>query len=578
MKKIPFFIRIFLSYLVLLLFEGILFYLFFTTFHRKIIVDMATSSLLNIANMLKPEVQRLYSGNNFSTLDSVVKVWGKEGTVRITIIDTDGTVLADSKNDPSTMENHKYRPEILKAIEGGVGIAIRHSPTMNTKMLYVAVPLQYDNRNLVIRTSIPLKNLDLLSYSINKKVGIVTIILALAALFIAVLLTKDIYAPIKELTNFSSRLSKGNFGSTLILNRNDEIGKLTKSFNEMSQKLKELFDEADEQKKTLESILTAVPDAIVLLDGEGRVVYANHIFRHSFQKEVEGRYYWEIPVLSSLSNLIGGYFERGDTGKARLFYEGRFYEVFIKGTDRKNSVVILRDITDNKKLEEIKKQLVSNVSHELRTPLTAIKGYIEVLEDMVSSKEALDYIDIVKRHTERLINLTNDLLLLDEIESVGISSKKPVNLQRCVENVIKIYQKRFLDKGVELKVDIQNDVSILGDEIKIEQMLINLVDNALKYTEKGHVIVRIKGEGNYAVIEVEDTGIGIPKEHIPRIFERFYVVDKSRSKETGGTGLGLSIVKHIVRIHGGKIEVRSEPGIGTTFTIMLPLGNNPEGR
>lgn len=184
-------------------------------------------------------------------------------------------------------------------------------------------------------------------------------------------------------------------------------------------------------------------------------------------------------------------------------------------------MVILRDITDNKNLEEIKKQLVSNVSHELRTPLTAIKGYIEVLKDMVSSKEALNYIDIIKRHTERLINLTNDLLLLDEIESVGIVSKKPVNLWRCIENVIKNYQRKFLDKGVELKVDIQNDVSILGDEIKIEQMLINLVDNALKYTEKGHVIVRVKKEGNYAVIEVEDTGIGIPKEPFPEFLKGF---------------------------------------------------------
>ena len=571
MRKSPLFIRIFLSYVVLLIFEGTMFYVFFITFHRKTLLEVTTSNLLNIANMLKPEVQRFYSEKNFATLDSMVKVWGKNGAVRITIIDSDGVVLADSKNNPSKMENHRYRPEILKAIEGSIGIAKRHSPTMNIKMLYVAVPLRYNNRNLVIRTSIPLENLDLLSYSINKKVGGVTVILLVIALLIATFLTKGIYAPIKELTRFSSHLAKGNFGSTLILNRNDEIGELASSFNEMSRKLKDLFDRVDNQRAMLESILAAVPDAIVLLDGEGRVVYANHIFRHSFQKEVDEKRYWEIPVLSSVSNLIDEHFKRRDTRKARIFYEGKFYDVFIKGTDRRNSVVILRDITESKKLEEIKKQLVSNVSHELRTPLTAIKGYVEVLGDIVSSKEALDYIDIIKKHTERLINLANDLLLLDEIENVGISSKKPVDLRRSIENVVQIYRKRFLDKGIELKVDVQNEVSILGDEIKIEQMLINLIDNALKYTEKGHVTVRLKKDEDYAIIEVEDTGIGISKEHIPRIFERFYVVDKSRSRKTGGTGLGLSIVRHIVRIHGGKIDVKSEPGMGTIFTIAFPL-------
>jgi two-component system phosphate regulon sensor histidine kinase PhoR len=233
-------------------------------------------------------------------------------------------------------------------------------------------------------------------------------------------------------------------------------------------------------------------------------------------------------------------------------------------------VLIFHDITDMKHVEQIKKDLVVNISHELRTPLTAIKGFVETLLDEASDEQR-DYLDIVKRHTDRLINIVQDLLVLSELEDrpAGFSVEK-VDMGTVINSVVTLFEPKARQKGLSIKADIE-PVIISADSFRIEQLLTNLIDNAIKYTEKGEILVGVKADGGNAIITVRDTGIGIPREHLMRIFERFYVVDKSRSRSVGGTGLGLSIAKHIATLHNGRITAESIPLTGTTFTVTLPI-------
>jgi len=238
---------------------------------------------------------------------------------------------------------------------------------------------------------------------------------------------------------------------------------------------------------------------------------------------------------------------------------------------REQIVIVFSDITEAKNMEKIKKDFVVNVSHELRTPLTAIKGFAETLEDE-AGENLKNYAGVIKRNTDQLINIVQDLLLLSELEEKGSKlESEEVDLKHLVDNVIRIFKSRLAEKGLDFHLKVEDGLPVIkGDAFKLEQMFINLLDNAIKYTEKGRIVVALKRKVETVEIIVEDTGIGIPQEHLARIFERFYVVDKSHSKKLGGTGLGLSIVKHIVLAHKGTIDVKSSLSRGTTFTVRLP--------
>ncbi|HDN97657.1 MAG TPA: PAS domain-containing sensor histidine kinase, partial [bacterium] len=313
-------------------------------------------------------------------------------------------------------------------------------------------------------------------------------------------------------------------------------------------------------------------EGLLVLDKKGKIILFNDSFKKIVQVNPEGKFWWEVLRNPAIGQLIEKAKEEKRISSQELeLNEKVFLCSFVFIPSKEELIIVLHDITEFKKLEKIKKDFVVNVSHELRTPLTAIKGYVETLEDEIkgSSKH---YLDIIKKHTERLINIVSDLLLLSELEEKGLTQiKENVDLKEIADNVCKIFEQRAKEKGLELKLVCERDsIVIKGDPFKLEQMFINLIDNAVKYTEKGEVNVLLKQNDKEVIVKVKDTGIGIPKEHLDRIFERFYVVDKSRSKKLGGTGLGLSIVKHIVLLHNGKIDVKSTPGKGTEFTITFP--------
>ncbi|MCX8012646.1 MAG: ATP-binding protein, partial [Desulfobacterota bacterium] len=367
---------------------------------------------------------------------------------------------------------------------------------------------------------------------------------------------------IKILTTAFHQVANGDFTAKVFLKRTDELKQLADNFNLMTEKINILFNELRWQKENLNTIFSSLKEGLLVLDDKGKIILSNASFKKLFgAKLVEEKYYWEVLREAKFGELIKRVQQEQKSRTEEIEFEGKHYLISINFLlPRKQIVVVMSDITEIKNIEKIKKDFVVNVSHELRTPLTAIKGFAETLEEEVGGN-AKTYAEVIKRNTDRLINIVEDLLILSELEELGCQLKtEEVNLRQLTENLIRLFKAKFAEKGLEFEIQLDDSALVInGDYFKLEQMLVNLIDNAIKYTEKGKVTLTLKQKDRIIEIKVEDTGIGIPKEHLPRIFERFYVVDKSRSKRMGGTGLGLSIVKHIVASHKGNIVVESLP-------------------
>ncbi|MGH7791672.1 MAG: two-component system histidine kinase PnpS, partial [Thermodesulfobacteriota bacterium] len=371
--------------------------------------------------------------------------------------------------------------------------------------------------------------------------------------------------------------------------RKGEIGKLNLALSKMAEKLDELFRQVSIEKSQLEAVLTAMSEGVMVVTNDGRVILMNHALKDmlAIKDPSFGKPYWEVlrnrEIMELIENTIKN--QLSEKKEISLFYPTERYYIASAiplGSLKKETIVVMFDITEFKTLEKIKADIVANVSHELRTPLTAIKGYVETLElgAYENPDERSHFLNIIGRHTDRLINIVSDLLLLSDIERkstpLGEESRatfEQIDFKESVYSSLEALKSKVEEKGLRVSVDIEENLpKFRGDGFLLGQMFINLIDNAVKYTPEGGTIgVEIKHPDSQFKIEVIDTGIGIPKEHLARIFERFYRVDKTRSRKIGGTGLGLSIVKHIVIMHGGKIEVESEVGKGSRFMITLPL-------
>jgi two-component system phosphate regulon sensor histidine kinase PhoR len=396
----------------------------------------------------------------------------------------------------------------------------------------------------------------------------------LAALGAAWMFSRSISRPIQEFIGASVRVAGGDFGAKVSLRQHGEFKRYARSFNTMTQNLEAMFRQVRLQTDELNSVLASIKDGICVLDAGGRIVLCNDGFRAiAGPVPPEGKYYWEVIRSSRLAEVIKG--SAGDRRPAaeEIGLGERFYASTITPLPADDRfVVMLRDITEVRRLEKMKKDFVLNVSHELKTPLAAIKGFVETMEPSIGPDNR-GYLDIVKRNTERLIAIVEDLIVLSRLEDQGVSVRKEtVDVRGLAANVVKLFEKAAGAKGLSLSVEADPALPpVHADLYDLERLLINLVDNAVKSTDTGGVLLRLASDGKTLRIEVADTGIGIASEHIPHIFERFYVVDKSRSKKLGGTGLGLSIVKHIVQAHQGTISVESRPGEGTTFSVTLPV-------
>jgi two-component system, OmpR family, phosphate regulon sensor histidine kinase PhoR len=564
------FFKIFTGYLVVTITMAVLI-LAFTYEIVQLHYERATADKLeSISIPLRQVIIPILKENETGPLEALAKDYGQKLNLRITVIDAAGKVLADSEKDPTTLENHRDRPEIRQALTGHTGQSIRYSTTLWQDLLYIAMPVEIQGKTVaVLRLSMPLTHIsDLLKALRHRLIGL-TILVIILSLAISAIFAHLLSTPIRELSKASGKVASGDFSVRVPPRTDDEIRDLTEAFNEMTQRLESSFFELNNRNEELNSIISSISEGLLVLDEEGKVLLFNEGARKIIETEkIMGRYYWELIRSVGLNSLIREGSEKPSSGEVE-FSNKTFLCIITPLTSRKAQVLLLHDITEKKQIERIKKDLVANVSHELRTPLTAIKGFTEtLLED--ADKKSIEYLGIIKRHTDRLIAMVEDLLSLSELEEKPSLVSEDVNLQELITTVLAIYDPMAREKGLDIIAD-SSPITIQGDPYKIEQLLTNIIANAIKYTEKGQISVDASIENGNAVILVKDTGIGIPKEHLSRIFERFYVVDKSRSRNMGGTGLGLSIAKHIAIIHGGRIDVASTPGVGSIFTVLLPV-------
>ena len=569
------FIKIFSGYLLIIIALTVLISVLSYNAIKDFHLDTLSRDLANLGSSLRFHVLSYFEGERFGEMDSFVKEFGKNINTRITVVDREGVVLADSDEDLKSMVNHRFRPEIATALEGEVGESLRFSNTVKEDMLYVGLPLERNGEITgVLRVSLYLKDIKIFLSQLRSTIFRIVLLITALALVGALFFTFTFSRPIREMTLASKRIASGDFDTKVFLKSRDELRELAKSFNYMTEEIQNLFTELSRQKEELASIISSIEEGLLALGQDGKILLSNESFNRIIQNErVEGKYYWEAVRKPEFIELIKKVQEEKKNYAEELLFDGKTYLCSAALLpSREEIVVTLHDITKIRELEKIKKDFVVNVSHELRTPLTAIKGYVETLEEEVNEK-AGEFLKIIKKHTDRLILIVKDLLLLSELEEKE-SKLEPekVDVKSLIENVLAIFEQPLKEKKLKAEIKVLNKIpSVKGDPFKLEQMFLNIIDNAVKYTKKGKITVLLKKEDKNLSVEIEDTGIGIPEEHMSRIFERFYVVDKSRSRSLGGTGLGLSIVKHIALLHNGKVNVESTPGKGTKFTVLLPV-------
>ncbi len=573
MKNLSLFSRLTLTFIILIAIFSCLISLFSYYSINYHYLTTLTNHLTDNASIVRTVVAPLIKNGDIEKIDNIVDNLAKNLNMRITVVDISGKVYGDSLRDPQEMENHGNRVEIKDAINKGFGKGIRFSTTVEESMLYVAVPIKERGKTLgVVRTSIFLKDIKFLIKDIGKKIILSFLITLLISSLISVLLTKIFTKPIVELKKASIEIAKGNFDTKIPESNILEIKELAKNFENMASNIKKLVREIEKERDELRAIIESIREGLVVTDRKGIVILANSSFKELTRSEnLAGRYFWEVLRSIELKDMFEN-ISNSQISEIKEINIGSNVYLVSSTILPEEMIFVFSEITSIKQLEKTKKELISNISHELRTPLTAIKGFVETLEESLKEPESSAFIGIIKRQTERLIKILKDILTLSKLEDRPFQfTKEIVHLNEVVRNILRLLEKRIKNKGLQVEFFSENIVEINSDPELMEQLFINLIENAINYTEKGKIGISLKKIDSKVRIEVFDTGIGIPEEHIPRIFERFYVVDKSRSKETGGTGLGLSIVKHIVLLHNGEIKVESKVGEGSRFIIYLPL-------
>ena len=523
--------------------------------------------------------------------DAFAKKYARRQEVRITIIDMDGTVLGESEESPSDMENHKDREEVKKAMAGESASIVRRSSTLGMDYCYCAVPVRTDSFEGVLRVSVPLEELHALRLEYMRSTIFMLAIGVLLITGLVIAFTRFIADPIDEVIEAAGKIAEGSYGIRLKTRQNSQIGKLADSFNWMSGRLEAAVKELKDRNNELEAILRSMRNGVLAINGRDEILFYNDALMNliGHRGDFLGESVYHLVRSSLIFDVIEKVRESRDViceeGQSRIMGEQYLRitgTVLNREKEQSRSVLlIIEDITDVKKLENMRSDFVSNVTHELKTPLTSIRGFVDTLKQGAIKDEqyARKFLDIIHIEAERLYTLIQDILLLSEIESGSDYNIQDCDVNGIIDETLNLLQPKIEQKP-EVDVIFQPEPYIRPfpcNPDRMKQLFINLIDNAVKNTEKGSVTVTCRVHNDHLMISVKDTGIGIPKEHLSRIFERFYRVDKGRSRKMGGTGLGLSIVKHIVEMYEGDIFVSSEVGEGTEFIIKLPYDRKHTG-
>ncbi len=572
-KKNSIFSRILTSYvLIFIVLISLIYFISFRLVKEQHLARLE-KSLIEQAHSTFHLIEYDLVGDNYSALRERVKQISETIQARITIIDINGKVVLESDANPHEMDNHKERYELQKALKGDVGSAIRYSATVHQEMLYVAVPIIKDNRiNYVSRLSIPITEITLLLNDFRQGILQASIILFLFALAVAFLYTRQLTKPLQNLKEACFDISQGNLKRKVEIKSNDELEDLSKSFNLMSEKLSTTVSELKNKSFTLETIINSINEILWVQHFDGRVILSNS----SFQKLIKAKnycekYYWELIHDPEVKAIIANINPDSPDITREIKLLDKWFILSSSKINQEQVIFVLHNITELKEMQQLKKDFIVNASHELRTPLTAIKGFVEhLIED--ANPTQLKYLNIIDRNSERLIYLINDIQALAKLEQRPSLIISKIKLGHFLDKTKSIFEDKLKANKLYLNLDISEETpEVEVDKFKIEQVFVNLIDNAIRYTPQGGITISAKADNHNMQISLKDTGDGIPNEHLSRIFERFYVADKSRNRKNGGTGLGLSIVKHIINLHNGTIIAKSALNHGTEFIITLPL-------
>ncbi len=539
--------------------------------------------------LLEPQFARELAGGTGLEVHRLARSLGEQSGTRITVVDPKGKVLGDTEGDPEGMENHSDRGEIVEAMAGDVGSRVRLSPTLRTNMMYVATAIEKEGTVLgVVRAAVPLADLEEELGRVSTRIWFGAFVLAVLAAGIATFVAERINLSLRQMVRAAARYGEGDFSEKVFVPDTAEFAELAETLNEMADSLNDKISTIISQNREHEAVLSSMMEGVVAVDLDQRIISMNSAAAEVLGVDtvtMTGRTVQEIARNVLLERFVDQVLSGQKTTESEVVLRnGKERRVLVHGTVLRNAddeqigaLLVLNDITALRRLELVRRDFVANVSHELRTPLTAIQGFVETLREgaLKDSGKADRFLEIVSRQVERLNHIIEDLLALSRIER-GEENQDielvDVKLLDVMTAAAESCAHRAEERGIAIDVTASTDLRACVSPQLLEQALVNLLDNAITYSDEGGEIqVQAQRDGAQAVISVQDHGCGIPVQHHDRIFERFYCVDKARSRKGGGTGLGLAIVKHIARAHGGAVSVRSKPGEGSIFSIVLPL-------
>ncbi|WP_458119474.1 two-component system histidine kinase PnpS [Paenibacillus sp. Z6-24] len=517
---------------------------------------------------------------------------------RVTFIERDGTVIGDSQSDPRSMNNHGDREEIRAAQSNGLGSAIRYSNTVQENMLYVAAPVHKEGQfDGYIRLSMSLQAVENGVRSAWTVMGISLAVLFLVTALVSYRVASSLTRPLEHITRVANRISRLDYGARVRLDRQDEIGDLGKAIDNMADSLEMQLKVIRDNEDLLQSVLANMTGGMVMVEFNGNVALVNRFAEEMLgisSKRIIGKPYQELKQHYELSKLLG----EGLRRKERIHDEQTLYNpeprlieidgvpMFEDDDTYRGMLFLIQDVSNIRRLERMRSEFVANVSHELKTPIAAVKGFAETLLSggVQDEQTSRSFLQIIYDESERLNRLIGDILELSKIESKRSPLNfSPIHLQPFFDTIREMLNSSAAKKNITMIMNVPEELFMEADEDRLRQIFVNLISNAINYTQDGGKVTLDVGEfmspeGEERIrFDVSDTGMGIPRKDLPRIFERFYRVDKARSRSSGGTGLGLSIVKHLVELHHGMVTVESEVNIGTTFTVNLPLLQEDEG-